>query len=96
MYLADAMRSNISFVVSKLSRFTSNSRGDHWLVLGHLMNNLVGTIDYGIHYYVYPIVLEQYSDANWITNCMRCIPQAGMFSLLEVLLFHADHTNRPC
>jgi hypothetical protein len=92
MYLADAMRSNISFVVSKLSRFTSNSRGDHWLVLGHLMNNLVGTIDYGIHYYVYPIVLEQYSDANWITNVHEMYTTSGyVFTLGGVVVSCRSH-----
>jgi hypothetical protein len=30
MYLASATRPDISFAVSKLSRFTSNSRDDHW------------------------------------------------------------------
>jgi hypothetical protein len=92
MYLADAMRSNISFAVSKLSRFTSNSRGDHWLVLGHLMNNLVGTIDYGIHYYVYPIVLEQYSDANWITNVHEMYTTSGyVFTLGGVVVSCRSH-----
>jgi hypothetical protein len=92
MYLADAMRSNISFAVSKLSRFTSNSRGDHWLVLGNLMNNFVGTIDYGIHYYVYPIVLEQYSDANWITNVHEMYTTSGyVFTLGGVVVSCRSH-----
>jgi hypothetical protein len=33
MYLASATRPNISFVVSKLSRFTSNMGDDHWRAL---------------------------------------------------------------
>jgi hypothetical protein len=32
------------------------------------MHYLVGTIDYGIHYSGYPILLEGYSDANWISD----------------------------
>ena len=33
MYLAGAMRPDISYVVSKLSQFTSNPRDDHWKAL---------------------------------------------------------------
>jgi hypothetical protein len=33
------------------------------------MHYLAGTImDYGIHYSSYPVVLEEYSDANWISD----------------------------
>jgi hypothetical protein len=64
MYLASATRPDISFAVSKLSRFTSNLGDDHWRVLEQVMHYLVGTIDYRIHYSGYPAVLEGYSDAN--------------------------------
>jgi hypothetical protein len=37
MYLASATRPDISFVVSKLSRFTNNPRDDHWRALEHVM-----------------------------------------------------------
>jgi hypothetical protein len=33
MYLASSTRPSISFIVSKLSRFTSNLRDDHWCAL---------------------------------------------------------------
>jgi hypothetical protein len=32
------------------------------------MHYLVGTMDYIIHYFSYPTVLEGYNDANWISN----------------------------
>jgi hypothetical protein len=67
MYLASATRPDISFAVSKLSRFTSNLGDDHWHVLERVMHYLAGTMDYGIHYFSYPIVLEGYGDANWIS-----------------------------
>jgi hypothetical protein len=44
------MRSGISFTIDKLSRFTSNLGDDHWHALEHVMNYLVGTMDYRIHY----------------------------------------------
>jgi hypothetical protein len=64
MYLASATRPNISFVVSKLSRFTSNLGDDHWNALERVMHYLASTIDYEIHYSRYPAVLEGYNDAN--------------------------------
>jgi hypothetical protein len=64
MYLASVTRPDISFVVSKLSWFTSNPKDDHWRALERVMHYLVGTMDYGIHYSVYPAVLEGYSDTN--------------------------------
>ena len=43
MYLASATRPDISFVVSKLSRFMSNPGIDHWHALERIMRYLVGT-----------------------------------------------------
>jgi hypothetical protein len=68
MYLASATRHDISFAVSKLSRFVSNPGDDHWNALERVMCYLVGTMDYGIHYTRYPKVLEGYSDSKWISD----------------------------
>nr|ABA91121.1 retrotransposon protein, putative, Ty1-copia subclass [Oryza sativa Japonica Group] len=64
MYLASATRPDISFAVSKLSRFVSNPGDDHWQALERVMRYLKGTMSYGIHYTGYPKVLEGYSDSN--------------------------------
>jgi hypothetical protein len=64
MYLASATRPDISFAVSKLSRFTSNPRSGHWCALERVMRYLRGTSAYGLHYTGYPAVLEGYSDSN--------------------------------
>src|SRR6266498_3617052 len=58
MYLASATRPDISFAVSKLSRFVSNPGDDHWCALERVMRYLKGTMDYGIHCTGYPRVLE--------------------------------------
>ena len=50
IYLASATRPDISFAVSKLSRFMSNLGTDHWHALERVMRYLVGTKSYGIHY----------------------------------------------
>ena len=64
MYLSSAMRPDISFAVSKLSRFVSNPGDIHWQTLERVMRYLKGTVSYGIHYTRYPKVIEGYCDAN--------------------------------
>jgi hypothetical protein len=64
MYLASAMRPNISFAVSKLSRFISNPADDHWRALERVMRYLKDTSNYEIHYSGNSKVLEGYSDSN--------------------------------
>jgi hypothetical protein len=68
MYLASATRPDISFVVSKLSRFVSNTGDEYRYALGRVIHYLIGTMDYGIHYSGYPRVPEGYSDANLICD----------------------------
>jgi hypothetical protein len=58
MYLARATRPDISFVVSKLSHFMSNSGDNHWHALERVLHYLKGTMSYDIHYTGYSKVLE--------------------------------------
>ena len=67
MYLA-ITRHDISFAMSKLSRFMSNPGTDNWHALERVMRYLVGTMSYVIHYSGHPDVLEGYSDSNWISD----------------------------
>ena len=64
MYLTSAVKPDISFAVSKLSRFMSNLGDDHWLALERHLHYLKGTMSYGIHHFGHPAVLEGYSDSN--------------------------------
>jgi hypothetical protein len=64
MYLASATRPDISYAVSKLSRFVSKPGDDHWRALERVLRYLKGTMTYGIHYTGNPKVLEGYCDAN--------------------------------
>jgi hypothetical protein len=50
MYLIGATRPDISYAVSKPSRFTSNLRDDHWKALERVLRYLRGTTSFGIHY----------------------------------------------
>ena len=61
-------RPNIAYVVCKLSRYTHNPNQDHWIALIRIMKYLKGTMNYGILYSGFPIVLERCSGANWIFN----------------------------
>jgi hypothetical protein len=71
MYLASATRLDISFAVSKLSRFVSNP-GDE-----RVMRYPKGTMNYGIHCTGYPRVLEWYSDSNWISDADKIKATSG-------------------
>jgi hypothetical protein len=77
MYLTGATRLDISFVVNKLSRFTSNSGSDHWCALERIMRYLRGTSIYGLHYTGYSAVLEGYSDSNWISDTDKIKATSG-------------------
>jgi hypothetical protein len=41
------------------------------------MHYLIGTMDYRIHYSRYPVVLEGYSDANWISEMDEMYAMSG-------------------
>ena len=68
MYLASATRPAITFAMRKLSRFVSNLGDVHWHAVERVMHYLKGTMNYVLHYTGYPLVLEGYSDANWISD----------------------------
>ena len=77
MYLASATRPDISFAVSKLSRFISNPGTDHWHALERVMRYLIGTMSYRVHYSKHPTVLEGYSDSNWISDADEVYATSG-------------------
>jgi hypothetical protein len=77
MYLTSATRPNISFAVSKLSRFMSNHGIDHWHAHERVMRYLQGTMSYGIHYSGQHPVLEGYSDSNWISDADELYATSG-------------------
>lgn len=68
MYAMTCTKPDIAFVVTNLSRFTSNSGTHHWKVVRRLLKYLKGTMDLGISYSGEPPFLEGYFDASWIIN----------------------------
>jgi hypothetical protein len=82
IYLASTTRPDISFTVTKLSRFMSNLGIDHWHALKRVMRYLVGTMSYEIHYSGHPAVLEGYSYSNWISDADDIYATSGYVFIL--------------
>ena len=64
----NSTRLNIAYVVSKLSRYTSNPNDDHQIALLRVLDYVSHIKEYALRYGQYPSVLEGYSDANWIAD----------------------------
>ncbi|GJW33432.1 DNA polymerase zeta catalytic subunit-like protein [Tanacetum coccineum] len=61
-------KAHLAYSVSRLSRYSHNPGRDHWDALVRVLQYLKHTMAYGLHYTKYPLVLEGYCDANWISN----------------------------
>ena len=57
MYLASTTTPDIAFAVSKLILFVSKPGDVHWHAVERVMRYLKGTMNYGVHYTGYPLVL---------------------------------------
>ena len=62
----NSTRLGITYLVSRLSRYTSNLRCHHWDALIRVLRYLKYTLNYGLYYTKYTPVLERYNEANWI------------------------------
>ena len=94
MYLASATRPDISYAVSKLSRFVSNLGDDHWHALERVLRYLKGTMTYGIHYTGHPKVLKATVMPTGFLMLMSFMPQVDMCFHLEVALFPGSLASR--
>ena len=85
MYLISCTRSDIAYMVSKLTRYTSNLSVSHWKAIVRVLKYLRYTHNYGLHYTIYPAILEGYSDANWISDIKDSKSTSGyVFTLTGV------------
>ncbi|GJV46970.1 zinc finger, CCHC-type containing protein [Tanacetum coccineum] len=73
---------DIAFVVGKLSRYTSNPGTQHWQAIQRVQKYLKKTMDYRLIYTGYPLVLEGYTDASWISNTEDNSSTSGWVFLL--------------
>ena len=77
MYLMSCTRPYIAYVVNKLSRYTTNPGTKHWQGIMTVSKYLRFTRDYRLHYTRNLVVLQGYSDANWISNVKDSKSQSG-------------------
>ncbi|GJY61496.1 zinc finger, CCHC-type containing protein [Tanacetum coccineum] len=84
MYVMTCTRPDIAFVVGKLSRYTSNPGTQHWQAIQRVLKYLKKTIDYSLIYTGYPLILEGYTDASWISNTEDNSSTSGYSYLVEV------------
>ena len=68
MYAMHCTRPDILFSMDKLSRFTSKPSVDHWKATGRVLGYFKKTISLGLFYSKFPVMLEGYLDASWITS----------------------------
>ncbi|GJX37898.1 zinc finger, CCHC-type containing protein [Tanacetum coccineum] len=68
MYIMTCTRHDIDFAVGKLSRYTSNPSTKHLQAIQRVLKYLKKTMDYSLTFTGYPLVLEGYTDASWISN----------------------------
>ncbi|KAL6311651.1 hypothetical protein AAG906_025668 [Vitis piasezkii] len=68
MYAAQCTRADISFAVSKLSRFISNPSVEHWKAIGRVLGYLKNTKELSLQYSKFPAIIEGYLDASWISS----------------------------
>ena len=68
MYLMNCTKPYITYVVNRLRRYTHNPSDMHWIALNTILRYSKCTMDYGLGYSSYPLVLKGCSDANWISN----------------------------
>nr|GEX33268.1 zinc finger, CCHC-type [Tanacetum cinerariifolium] len=83
MYAMTSTRPDIAYAVGRLSRFTSNPCRHHWHALTRVFKYLKSTMNYGLSYVGYPLVLEGYSDASWINHVEDSSSISGWVFLLE-------------
>ncbi|GJX50857.1 hypothetical protein Tco_0277702 [Tanacetum coccineum] len=53
---------------TRLSSYTSNPSDAHWKAMIMLLHYLRYSRNYGLQYDRYPVVIEEYNDANWISE----------------------------
>ncbi|XP_052479598.1 secreted RxLR effector protein 161-like [Gossypium raimondii] len=68
VHLMSCTRPDIAFIVSSLSRFTSNPSENHWKAIVRVLRYLKYFRNYGLHYSKDLTMLEGFFDASWISD----------------------------
>nr|GEV96118.1 zinc finger, CCHC-type [Tanacetum cinerariifolium] len=96
MYAMTCTRHDIAFAMGKLSRYTSHPGTQHWQTIQRLLKYLNKTMDYKLIYTGYPLVLEGYTDASWISNSEDNSSASGWVFLLGGGAISLDFTKQTC
>lgn len=96
MYIMNCTWSNIAYVVNKLSRYTINPGVDHWKTLVRVLRYLRYTLYYRLYYTKYLVVLEGYSDANWISNLKDTKYISGYVFTLGGVVIYEKSSKKIC
>ena len=56
LYIANKSRPDISYAISRLSRYTHNPSEIHWIALKRVFRYLRGTLDYALFYKGFPLL----------------------------------------
>nr|GEW38983.1 hypothetical protein [Tanacetum cinerariifolium] len=83
---SEKLMSNNGQAVSQLE-YTSNHGTQHWQAIQRVLKYLKKTKNYRLIYIGYPLVLEGYTDASWISNTEDNSSTSGWYSCLVVVLF---------
>ncbi|KAK6142511.1 hypothetical protein DH2020_022859 [Rehmannia glutinosa] len=75
-------RPDIAYAVHIVSRFTSNPSHEHWKALTKVLKYLKYTLEYGLYYSRYSVVLEGYSDASWILDSKDSYSTSGYIFII--------------
>ena len=94
LYISNRTRSDISYAVGRLSRYTSSPSREHWTVLERVFRYLRGTIGYCLTYTRYPDVMEVIvmPTGSLIPTVLSLLPD--MYSYSVVLLCPENSVNK--
>jgi hypothetical protein len=82
IYVVQCTRPDVAFGVSKLSKFTSNPSSEHWKDIGRVLGYLKKIKNLGLHYTMFPTILEGYIDACWISSARENKSTSSWVSIL--------------
>ena len=68
MYLANGTRPDITFAVHYLSRFQSNPKQEHWVMVKHVFRYLRGTVNLGLKYCGKIDGISAYADSDFASD----------------------------
>ena len=68
MFLMNFARPDISYVVSRLSRYTHNLSSEQWNAFHRLLSYLRDIMNWCLHFNKFLVVLEGFCDANWVID----------------------------